>query len=623
MRIAFRRPEIGVSEHLLDAPQVGSTLEQMCCERVTKEVGVDPLRLEPGFLRQSPENEESPGARERTTPHVEEEVRAVAAVEMRAAERQISANCLCGGSSEWHEPLFATLSEDANDSSFEVDRALLEPDGFRDTKPGAVEELDERAVAQSPRRRAGSGLDQTLGFGGRERAREAAGAPRGRDRGCRIVASRADKFQVTEVRPHSRDASRHRRWREAVCPHHREPALELLGARVADLAAAEGGESCKVAAVRVDRTRRTARSEVEEETLDVGLESGRHGDERDSAVLLPLLLRGIRRPRPGGRSRRSRSAVLGVGLLASLALAGSYTAPATASDLLARNASGVHLAVSRDGKALVTYRARGRVFHVLAWGAVDARPPDRTRPQVAFQLDYSGGWGTAGRPVWKTFRNACRPYTGPPLAWFVAACTAPDGSYWALQRWQRVLPGYGLPVWKQSQGAWELRLSHWRGPLAVLNVWQDWSYGNRFHHLFGRFTYRGHPVYGFAASSTGAALDSYGRNLYLDTYDSAYGLGWRRENGFLSRRPDGTFCYGLVPHQMSADVPARYRGTRPAGNGRRYRISVSGPGVTPDVMWEAPGLHDFSPLDAADRTHEAQMNALQQKIVAGAKPCHP
>ena len=29
------------------------------------------------------------------------------------------------------------------------------------------------------------------------------------------------------------------------------------------------------------------------------------------------------------------------------------------------------------------------------------------------RLDYSGGWGTYKRDVWKTFKNTCRAYDGP------------------------------------------------------------------------------------------------------------------------------------------------------------------------------------------------------------------
>jgi len=309
-----------------------------------------------------------------------------------------------------------------------------------------------------------------------------------------------------------------------------------------------------------------------------------------------------------------RAAVLLASVLAAL-----FTAlpdDARASQLVARNTATERLAVSRDGKALLTYHARGRLQRVLAWGAVNARRPAETRKQSAFEVDYSGGGAAFGRPVWKTLRNTCGRYKGPALPWLVTACTAPDGSHWALQRWQRSQANFGLPPWKSGHGAWELRLSHWRGPVARLEAWLDWSYGGRWHHLFGRLTYRGRPVHGFATTPTGVPTDRYGRVLYLDTYGSAYGPGWRRENGFVARRPDGTFCYGFVPHRAQSGE------TRPAGNGRRYRLAVSGPGVTPDFVWEGTGLHDFRPSDAADQAHEARMNELQRQLSTGSKPCH-
>ena len=81
----------------------------------------------------------------------------------------------------------------------------------------------------------------------------------------------------------------------------------------------------------------------------------------------------------------------------------------------------------------------------------------------------------------------------------------------------------GIPGPRQS--VWELRLSHWRGVLPVLEIKLDWAY-RRFHHLWGRFTYAGSPVYGFRVTPTGAPLDTFGRNLYVDTLDSSYGGGW-------------------------------------------------------------------------------------------------
>ncbi len=292
----------------------------------------------------------------------------------------------------------------------------------------------------------------------------------------------------------------------------------------------------------------------------------------------------------------ARRVVIIGSLLALLALPAS----ASASQLIDRNATAVRLQVDRKGQALVAYRARGRTLHVLAWGAVNAIPPAPDRSQVAFRLDYSGGWGTYRRDVWKTFKDACRPYDGPQLGWFMTACKAPDGSYWALQTWRRGLPNYGAPPANPLQGAWELRLSHWTGELPVLAVRLDWAY-RLYDHLFGSLTYRGRPVFGFGSTTPGAPLDRYGRNIYVDTYDSAYGGGWRRENSFLSHNPTGAFCYGFYPH-----------GEHPMGKGERYRATVIGPGVTPDLLWQgsAPGPYDR----VLDLAANAELQALGDGI---------
>jgi hypothetical protein len=275
-------------------------------------------------------------------------------------------------------------------------------------------------------------------------------------------------------------------------------------------------------------------------------------------------------------------------------------AAAEASQLVDRNAKNVRLAVNTKGEALLTYRAGGKLRRVLAWGAVNALPPSQTRPQVALKLDYAGGWGKYKRPYWKTFRNVCRPYDGPPLAWKLLACKAPDGSYWAVQTWQRQLPNFGLePTPKQA--AWELRLSHWTGEIGTLEITLNWAFNGRFDHLFGRLTYQGQPVYGFASTSAGVPLDTYGRNIYLDTFNSAYGQGWKRENSFLTHSGLGTFCYGFFSH-----------GDRPEGKGERYRATVIGPGVTPDPKWEspAPGPYDRE----RDKIANDQQRALDDRL---------
>jgi hypothetical protein len=361
------------------------------------------------------------------------------------------------------------------------------------------------------------------------------------------------------------------------------------------VSSARGGEGLQVAAVRVDGARRPAGLKGEHEALDIGIGST-HGARPVSA---------------GGR--RLLRAALAVAVVA----AASAVAPgvANASQLIARNTSTERLAVSADGKALLMYHARGKLQRVLAWGASGARQPTQVVEQTEFRVDYSGGWRTFGRAVWKGFRNTCGPYSGPALPFLVTACTAHDGSHWAVQRWRRSQANFGLPPWKNGHGAWELRLSHWSGPVAKLEVWLDWSYNGRWHHLFGRLSYRGLPVHGFSTTPGGEPLDRYGRVLYLDTLDSAYGPGWYRENGFVARRPDGTFCYGFVPHTSHTGE------RRPAGHGLRYRLSVSGPGVTPDVQWEGAGLSGFDGADPGHVAHETAMNALQRQLMAGSTPC--
>jgi hypothetical protein len=294
-------------------------------------------------------------------------------------------------------------------------------------------------------------------------------------------------------------------------------------------------------------------------------------------------------------------AALVLALAALLSL--SAARAATASEIIDRTASAIHLGVDADGRALVSYRVHGRAMHVLAGGAVDARQPTSGKAQVSFRKDYSGR-------SWTSFRNRCRAYDGPAIAFAVATCAAPDGSYWALQSWRRTLPNFdGRP--RGTLGSWELHLSHWSGPIASLEAWTDWVYGGRYHHLFGRLSYDGKPVYGFSASRVGNPRDAYGRNIYVDTFDSRYGRGWHRENAFLAHRPTGVFCYGF------------YRFTpRGPGNGAKYRLTAIGPGVSPDVSVTLAGLRDYDPHNAADVAYERQQNALQDSIAAGDQKCH-
>ena len=332
-----------------------------------------------------------------------------------------------------------------------------------------------------------------------------------------------------------------------------------------------------------------------------------------------------------------------IGVFALLVVAAAIAAPfASASQLIDRNATDIRLTVNAKGEALLTYKKGGKVMRVLAWGAVDAVAPTTDTEQTELQLDYTGGWRkyylddpsvrtlqskyqqlkASGAPYLsspvvkelsaksafaRTYGESshggtCPKYTGPELAWFVTACTAPDGTFWAVQSWQRELPNYGA-VPDAVGSVWELRLSHWTRDLPVLTIEMDWAW-HKWDHLFGTYTYRGQPVYGFKATPSGQPLDGFGRNLYVDTFDSAYGPGWKRENSFLTHRGTGAFCYSINPHSP-----------HPAGNGTKYRATIEGPGLTPDVMWEGV------PRGAYDKDADAISN---QAIAAlHDTPCRP
>ena len=293
-----------------------------------------------------------------------------------------------------------------------------------------------------------------------------------------------------------------------------------------------------------------------------------------------------------------------VAFAVALALAPAAAASQPLGDL---NLSNVSLAVNANGKALVRYTTEsGRRREVLVWGAVNARPPSRDVPQVAFRFDYSGGLRSLGHRAAPTFADRCRPYDGPPLAFFVTACKAPDGSYWAIQAWQRLLPMRGFAPWLPQQGKYEFHVSHWSGPLADFQVSQNWTYGGRWQGLFGRLTYGGQPVYGFKTPSA-TRRDPYARFVYIDAHDSVYGPGWRHDTAITVHVGDGAFCYSFVPQAP----PAGYPDTKPRGPaiGDQHRVTVMGPGVTPDVQWVGASL------GAYDAGRDRVFNELFDELV--------
>ena len=292
-------------------------------------------------------------------------------------------------------------------------------------------------------------------------------------------------------------------------------------------------------------------------------------------------------------------------LLAVTAAAAAFAAqPAAASQLIGRNATNVRITVNQK-QALVNFRSGGAAKRVLVWGAVNALPPQTSKPQVKFRVNYTG-FGFSG--------GSCKPYSGPSLPWLVAACDGPDGSFWAAQSFPQPLPDLGYTPWLASQRAQWLEISHWTGPAPQLTVAQDWVYGGKFREIYGQLSYLGVPVYGFHTTRYGAPTGGYGTLIYLDVLNApAYGPGWHRENSFVPHKPSGAFCYGFYtfdPTKGGYQHPPGQTARRGPGVGEMYRITAHGPGVAPDVGWTGSAQPAYDKSNPQDALLEA--NALEQ-----------
>lgn len=166
VRVALCGGQVGMPEHLLDAPKIRASFEEMGRERVTEQVRVDATGLEPSLLSEPTENEECARAGQRSTAGIEKEVGPMAAIEMRPAEREVSAHRFDRRAAEWHDSLLAPFPENAHELSIEIDGGARKADCLGHPQTGAVEKLDERAVAHCARGGPVRSVDQAFGLGG-------------------------------------------------------------------------------------------------------------------------------------------------------------------------------------------------------------------------------------------------------------------------------------------------------------------------------------------------------------------------------------------------------------------------------------------------------------------------
>ena len=113
---------------------------------------------------------------------------------------------------------------------------------------------------------------------------------------------------------------------------------------------------------------------------------------------------------------------------------------------------------------------------------------------------------------------------------------------------------------------------------------------------------------GALTSPSASKRDTYGRYVYIDTRNSVYGpLEARRRQG----APPPQRCLLL---QLRAPDAAclGYPDSAPRGQllGDLHRVTVMGPGVTPDVQWG-----EGAPLGLYDTAQDAVYNALFERLV--------
>src|SRR5947208_15468870 len=109
VHVELGRRKIGVAEHLLDAAEICAAFQEMRRKRVPEQVGMDPVRLEPGLLGEPAQDEEDARPSEPAALRVQEELRPVAAVEVRTPAREIAANGVSCRPAERHDSFLRPL----------------------------------------------------------------------------------------------------------------------------------------------------------------------------------------------------------------------------------------------------------------------------------------------------------------------------------------------------------------------------------------------------------------------------------------------------------------------------------------------------------------------------------
>ena len=246
--------------------------------------------------------------------------------------------------------------------------------------------------------------------------------------------------------------------------------------------------------------------------------------------------------------------------------AGALAAPASASQLIDRNASAIHAGREQQRRG-ADHVPRGREAQARA--GLERRQRDRADAasrQVVVQARLRGRLGQVPPRLLEDVRQRVPVATaGRRSPGRSTVCTAPTARTGRSRRGSGRFPTSGSRP-TATQSAWELRLSHWTGALPVLSTSRSTGPTSASTTSSARSPTPAQSVYGFRSTSSGAPA----RQLRPEHLPRHVRLGLRHGLEAREQLPDaqasGAFCYGFYPH-----------GRHPAGNGASYRATVEGP----------------------------------------------
>ncbi len=187
-----------------------------------------------------------------------------------------------------------------------------------------------------------------------------------------------------------------------------------------------------------------------------------------------------------------------------------------------------------------------------------------------FSADFGGTVGDS-----YSVRLSAVPLNGVPTGGPAGA--NPDGGNLQSQ--------YSLaPLGPQTFDGFPTLLSYLRWSKFSPGGYKGYLQQRHFPYLFGSFSYGGPGVWG-PGNKYGAPTTDFGRNAYIDSWNSDYGRGWRRNVGVLTQKPHGTFCYEFSPKSGS-------KGKTGLSKNGIYSVTIAGPGMAPDrrVILQGPAF---------------------------------